>query len=108
MQGEIRNVQGERLDYSYHEGNGNSQDLVVIGHGVTGNKDRPFVVALAEGLAQSGVSALRVSFLAMGTARGVSKTLQSARKWGIWVRFWTLWRVAGWYMWAIVWAARWV
>ena len=70
MQEEIRNVQGERLDYSYHEGNGNSQDLVVIGHGVTGNKDRPFVVALAEGLAQSGVSALRVSFSGNGNSEG--------------------------------------
>lgn len=70
MQGEIRNVQGERLDYSYHEGNGNSQDVVVIGHGVTGNKDRPFVVALAEGLAQSGVSVLRVSFSGNGNSEG--------------------------------------
>ena len=47
MFGTIRNPQGERLDYTYHPGIGEA--VVVLGHGVTGNKDRPFVVALAEG-----------------------------------------------------------
>ena len=50
MFGEIRNSQGEKIDYTYHEGDADSKNIVVIGHGVTGNKDRPFVVALGEAL----------------------------------------------------------
>lgn len=70
MFGEIRNSQGERLDYCFHEGDKNSRKLVVIGHGVTGNKDRPFVVALANGLSQKGISALRFSFSGNGDSEG--------------------------------------
>ena len=40
------------------------------GHGVTGNKDRPFVVALAEGLAAAGIHALRFSFAGNGASEG--------------------------------------
>ena len=70
MVAEIRNSKGERLDYTYHHGANDSPELVLIGHGVTGNKDRPFVVALAEGLAKAGVSALRFSFSGNGTSAG--------------------------------------
>lgn len=70
MFGEIKNSQGERLDYSFHPGEPNSKNIVVIGHGVTGNKDRPFLVALAEGLAGAGVPALRVSFSGNGASGG--------------------------------------
>lgn len=58
----IRNKHGERLDYTYHAGARGDSPLVVIGHGVTGHKDRPFLVALAEGLARVGIAALRISF----------------------------------------------
>ena len=68
MFNEIRNEHGERLDYTVHEGKGNR--IVVIGHGVTGNKDRPALVALAEGLAAAGISALRVSFSGNGESEG--------------------------------------
>ena len=68
MFNEIRNEHGERLDYAYHKGEGNR--IVVIGHGVTGNKDRPALVALAEGLAAAGISALRVSFSGNGESEG--------------------------------------
>lgn len=68
MFGEIRNEHGERLDYTYHKGNGNR--IVVIGHGVTGNKDRPALIALAEGLAEAGISALRFSFSGNGDSEG--------------------------------------
>jgi predicted alpha/beta-hydrolase family hydrolase len=61
MFGEIKNPQGERLDYSFHPGQAGSKNIVILGHGVTGNKDRPFIVALAEGLAATGVATLRVS-----------------------------------------------
>ncbi len=70
MFGEIKNVQGERIDYTYHEGNPASSSIVVIGHGVTGNKDRPFVVALGEGLAKAGINALRISFSGNGASGG--------------------------------------
>ena len=70
MFGEIKNEQGERIDYTFHPGKGNSKDLVVIGHGVTGNKDRPFIIALAEGLSQMGIPALRVSFSGNGASGG--------------------------------------
>ena len=68
MFGEIRNSRGERLDYTLHEGRG--EGLVVIGHGVTGNKDRPFVAALAEGLSAAGLHALRFSFAGNGGSEG--------------------------------------
>jgi pimeloyl-ACP methyl ester carboxylesterase len=68
MFGEIRNPQGEKLDYTYHPGSGDR--IVVLGHGVTGNKDRPFVVALAEGLARAGIPALRFSFSGNGGSEG--------------------------------------
>ncbi|MCE2415775.1 alpha/beta fold hydrolase [Candidatus Poribacteria bacterium] len=68
MLGEIRNEHGERLDYSVHRGEGDR--IVVIGHGVTGNKDRPALVALAEGLAEAGISALRFSFSGNGDSEG--------------------------------------
>ena len=43
---------------------------MVLGHGVTGNKDRPFVVALANGLAAAGIPALRFSFSGNGDSEG--------------------------------------
>ena len=65
---EIRNEHGERLDYTFHEGEGDR--IVIIGHGVTGNKDRPALIALAEGLAAAGISALRFSFSGNGESEG--------------------------------------
>ena len=70
MFGEIRNKHGERLDYTFHEGADATKNIVVLGHGVTGNKDRPFVVALGEELAAAGVPALRFSFSGNGASEG--------------------------------------
>ena len=70
MLGEIQNASGQRLDYTYHPGAEGSRDLVLIGHGVTANKDRPFLVALAEGLAAAGIPALRLSFSGNGDSEG--------------------------------------
>ena len=70
MFGEIRNQQGEKIDYSYHQGKEGSDVLVVIGHGVTGNKDRPFVMTLADGLAEEGFATLRMSFTGNGDSEG--------------------------------------
>ncbi|MED5585749.1 MAG: alpha/beta fold hydrolase [Verrucomicrobiota bacterium] len=68
MNTEICNEAGEKIDYSYHDGG--SDSIVVIGHGVTGNKDRPLVTALAEGLKAAGISALRFSFSGNGESGG--------------------------------------
>lgn len=67
---DIRNSQGEKMDYAYHAGNKDSRQLVIIGHGVTGNKDRPFIVALANTLAGAGISSLRISFSGNGESEG--------------------------------------
>ncbi len=69
MFGDIRNKQGEKLDYTFHKGS-DAKQIVVIGHGVTGNKDRPFVVALGEALEKAGVNALRFSFSGNGASEG--------------------------------------
>lgn len=70
MQLDIRNAQGERLDHAWHPGASDDAPIVVLGHGVTANKDRPFLVALAEGLADAGLAALRVSFAGNGDSDG--------------------------------------
>ena len=68
--GEIRNHQGEKLDYTLHEAAAETNKIVVIGHGVTGNKDRPLIVALANALAAKGIHALRFSFSGNGASEG--------------------------------------
>ena len=70
MNAEIRNAKGERLDYTFHDAPGGNSSVVVIGHGVTANKDRPFVEALAMGMATVGVPALRFSFAGNGASEG--------------------------------------
>jgi hypothetical protein len=66
----IINAEGEHLDFTFHPGAPGTRQIVVIGHGVTGHKDRPFLVALAEGLARAGISALRVSWSGNGASEG--------------------------------------
>ncbi len=70
MEREIRNALGVRLDYAFHGGGDRSRPVVVVGHGVTGNKDRPWAEALCEGLAAAGASALRFSFAGNGNSEG--------------------------------------
>ena len=70
MDAEIRNPQGEKLDYFFHPAASESPFTVIIGHGVTANKDRPFVVALATGLAMAGIPTLRFSFSGNGDSEG--------------------------------------
>ena len=67
---EIRNSQGERLDHTFHPGSEGCRDLIVIGHGVTGNKDRPALVALSEALSSAGIPSLRISFSGNGESEG--------------------------------------
>ena len=70
MFGTIKNKLGETLDYTFHEGSANCRDLLLIGHGVTGNKDRPFVVALADAVPASGINVIRFSFAGNGDSGG--------------------------------------
>lgn len=66
---QIQNLQGERLDVAFHGGM-KLDALIVLGHGVTGNKDRPLLVAVAEGLAAKGWPCLRISFSGNGDSEG--------------------------------------
>lgn len=68
----IRNTQGERLDYTYQQADAeNPSDwLFVIGHGVTGNKDRPIVIDAANTLTGAGFDTLAFSFSGNGDSEG--------------------------------------
>lgn len=64
----IRNADGERLDFRLH---GESHEtVVIIGHGVTANKDREWALTLAAALADHGLAALRFSFAGNGSSEG--------------------------------------
>lgn len=65
----IRNEQGERLDVAFHSGE-RRDALLILGHGVTGDKDRPLLAALAEGLAEQGWPCLRISYAGNGESEG--------------------------------------
>lgn len=65
----INNSEGERIDFAYHNAM-DSDAMVVLGHGVTGNKDRPLLVAIAEGLSKRGWPCLRISFSGNGESEG--------------------------------------
>ena len=66
---QIFNSVGERLDVAFHHGNYLGA-MIVLGHGVTGNKDRPLLVAIAEGLAKKGWPCIRFSFSGNGDSQG--------------------------------------
>ena len=65
----IRNAAGERLDHALTDGDADLP-LVVIGHGVTANKDREWAVALADALGAAGFASLRFSFSGNGASEG--------------------------------------
>lgn len=67
---EIQNAEEERIDHTFHPGS-RVGTLVILGHGVTGNKDRPLVVALAEALSARGWPCLRISFSGNGGSGGL-------------------------------------
>ncbi|HLU40627.1 MAG TPA: alpha/beta hydrolase [Planctomycetota bacterium] len=64
------NAHGERLDATLHPGRPDEPRIVVIGHGVTSHKDRPWLIALAEAVADAGIPALRFSFTDNGSSQG--------------------------------------
>ncbi|MFT4542332.1 MAG: pimeloyl-ACP methyl ester carboxylesterase [Planctomycetota bacterium] len=67
----IRNRFGERIAYSFTPGAEQDSNLVLMGHGVTSDKDRPWSEALAQGLAQRGIASLRIAFSGNGESEGV-------------------------------------
>ena len=78
--GPIRNAEGEVLDYACagdlglndgpDDGGPGGGPLVVIGHGVTANKDRAWALTLASALEAAGVASLRFSFAGNGASEG--------------------------------------
>lgn len=66
---DMRNPSGERIDHQFHPAE-NRESLMILGHGLTGNMDRPLLVALAEGLSQRGWPCLRISFSGNGDSEG--------------------------------------
>lgn len=65
----LQNSSGERLDHHFHPGDRHGA-LVILGHGLTGNMNRPLLVALAEGLSARGWPCLRISFSGNGDSEG--------------------------------------
>lgn len=65
----VHNRHGESLDFSFDPGS-RETCLVVLGHGLTGNKDRPLLVHLAGELAARGWPCLRLSFSGNGGSEG--------------------------------------
>ena len=66
----LTNTQGERLDFTFHSGDPERAEIIVLGHGVTGNKDRPFLVGMAEGWAEQGLNVIRHSWSGNGDSEG--------------------------------------
>ena len=71
MLSEIRNQLGEKIDFLYQEGNEKLSDwIVVLGHGVTGNRERPVIAETATALNHAGFSTLAFSFSGNGQSEG--------------------------------------
>lgn len=67
---EIRNQNGERLDFTFRSADTDGRELIVIGHGVTANKDREWAVVLANAVHEAGMHTLRFSFSGNGASQG--------------------------------------
>lgn len=65
----FKNPAGERIDLSFHPAE-RRDTLVILAHGLTGNKDRPLLVALAEALSASGWPCMRISYSGNGNSDG--------------------------------------
>lgn len=66
----ITNPHGEKIDYRFHGDASDKSKIVIIGHGVTGNLDRPWAEGLANALADAGFPAVRFSFAGNGDSEG--------------------------------------
>ena len=96
----IRNTHSERLDVTFTPARalaaGVPRAVVVIAHGVTGNKDRPWLVELSDALAHAGLATLRMSFAGNGGSEGrfeesvlskevhdLGSVLDALERWGV-------------------------
>ena len=68
--GVIRNASGERLDHTFEASGPGRQDVAVILHGVTGQRDRPWARDLAAALTASGIAVVQFSFSGNGASEG--------------------------------------
>ena len=69
----IKNSLGETLDYTFTAGAASCRDekwLVILGHGVTGNKDRPVIADTAKAINDEGFDTLAFSFAGNGDSEG--------------------------------------
>lgn len=68
----IKNAAGEQLDYLFTPGQGEKVAgwIVVLGHGVTGNRERPVIADTATALNEVGFDTLAFSFAGNGTSEG--------------------------------------
>jgi pimeloyl-ACP methyl ester carboxylesterase len=69
MKASLQNHKGEKIEHRLHPGE-RVDALLILGHGVTGNMDRPLLVALAEGLSSRGWPCMRISFSGNGNSGG--------------------------------------
>ena len=67
---EIRNAHGERLDHTFVAGRPGRPDLVVMTHGVTSERDRPWARDLAAALTAAEIAVLQFSFSGNGASEG--------------------------------------
>ncbi|WP_309384469.1 alpha/beta hydrolase family protein [Cerasicoccus frondis] len=72
MEFALKNASGETLDYTFQPGQGEIKPdwLIVLGHGVTGNKDRPVITATAQALNEAGFATLAITFSGNGNSEG--------------------------------------
>lgn len=66
----IRNSHHERITYLHTPGTDGDGRLVVIGHGLTSDKVRPWSEALSARLAGIGIASLRIAFTGNGESGG--------------------------------------
>ncbi len=67
---EIRNRHQEAIDHTFYPGT-RASALVILGHGVTGNKDRPLLLAIATVLSAHGWPCLTLSYTGNGASEGM-------------------------------------
>jgi len=65
----IHNKHGEVIDHAFHPTE-RDDVLVVVAHGVTGDKDRPLIVELTDRLVAAGWPCLKISFSGCGDSEG--------------------------------------
>ena len=67
---EIRNPQGERLACTWVPADLDGRAVVVIGHGLTSDRERPWSAGLSRALAARGLASVRVAFSGNGDSEG--------------------------------------